>query len=372
MTITTYETARHSEPLVTQFEGFDYLELYVGNTYHAAHFYRTTFGFVPVAYSGLETGERGRVSFLMQQGNIRLLLTAAVTPDSPIAQHVHRHGDSIKDLAISVPDAERAFQTAVAGGAVPVMEPTAFEGDSGRVVKATVAAFGSTEHSFVEREGEADFFLPRFAPYTRPLAVNQTGLTEIDHVAISVEAGQLDRWVEFYRDVLGFHQSHHEDVKTQHSAMNSKVMQNVTGTIKFPIMEPAPGSRKSQIEEYLAYNHGPGAQHIALISHDIVATIGKLRENGIDFLDTPDAYYSMLEGRVGKIDAEISALHKFNILVDRDEWGYLMQIFTKPLQSRPTLFFEVIQRVGAKGFGGGNIQALFMALEQEQAARGNL
>jgi 4-hydroxyphenylpyruvate dioxygenase len=372
MTIAEQQLVRNEPQPETQFKAFDYLELYVGNAYHASHFYRTTFGFEPVAYSGLETGERGRVSFLMRQGDIRLLLTGAVTPDSPVAQHVHLHGDSIQDIAITVPDAERAFQTAVSGGAAPVQEPTVFESDSGRVRKATVAAFGHTVHSFVERQGGEGFFLPGFEPYRKSLPVADAGLTEIDHVAISVEAGQLERWIEFYRDVLGFHQSHQEDVKTEHSAMNSKVMQNTTGTIKFPIMEPAPGKRKSQIEEYLAYNKGPGAQHVALLSEDIVETIARLRGNGIDFLETPSAYYSMLEGRVGKIDAEVNALRDLNILVDRDEWGYLLQIFTKPLQSRPTLFFEVIQRRGAKGFGGGNIKALFMALEQEQSARGNL
>lgn len=363
--------ARGDGPLTLK--GFEYVELYVGNANHEAHFYRTTLGFNPVAYAGLETGTRDRVSYLMEQGNIRFLLTAATSPESQVAEHVLLHGDSVKDIAFRVGDAARAFETAVERGATPVSEPTVIEGEAGSIVKASVATFGHTIHSFIQRDDSAHLSL--FPPY-RPLPaardVWSAGLTEIDHVAVSVEQGELDRWIAFYENVMGFHQSHHQDIATERSAMHSKVVEDSSGVIKFPIMEPAPGKGKSQIEEYLAFHRGAGAQHVALLSANIVETVRALRENNLEVLRTPDTYYKMLEDRIGNIDEDLSSLHELNILADRDRWGYLLQIFTRPMQRRPTLFLEVIQRVGARGFGGGNVEALFKAVEREQAMRGNL
>jgi 4-hydroxyphenylpyruvate dioxygenase len=356
-----------------QLKGYDYIEFYVGNAHQAAHFYRTAFGFTPVAYQGLETGARDRVSYVMEQRNIRLVLTSALYHTDPIAEHVLIHGDGVKDIAFTVTDAEHAFAETVRRGAQPIMEPTVFEDKGGQVVKATIAAYGDTVHSFIQRKDYQGNFFPDFIaiknPPTPPI---KPCLAAIDHVAISLEPGQLDQWVRFYQEVLGFHASHEEDIETQYSAMNSKVVQNNTGRVKFPMVEPAQGRRKSQIEEYLAYYRGPGVQHIALLSSDIVETVRALRSTGNEFLRTPDAYYEMLEERVGKVEENMEELREQHILVDRDEWGYLLQIFTKPLQSRPTVFMEAIQRKGARGFGSGNIKALFEALEREQARRGNL
>jgi 4-hydroxyphenylpyruvate dioxygenase len=363
-------TSRNGESL--PLKGFDYIEIYVGNASHAMHFYRTTFGFTPVAYKGLETNEGDHASFVMEQGDIRLILTAAISPDSAVAEHVRWHGDSVKDIAFAVDDAAHAFEFAVKRGARPVLEPTKIEDESGSITKATIATFGETVHSFIQREASAPTCWPTFLNLERMPPTRTAELNAIDHVAISVEQGELDTWINFYKEVMGFHQSHQEDVATNQSAMNSKVVQDSTGYVKFPIMEPAPGKRKSQIEEFIAFHRGAGAQHVALLSNDIVQTVGYLRENNIDFLRTPETYYKMLDSRVGKIEEDIADLRRNNILVDRDRWGYLLQVFTKPLQSRPTLFFEVIQRVGARGFGGGNIKALFEALEREQALRGNL
>jgi 4-hydroxyphenylpyruvate dioxygenase len=352
--------------------GIDYIELYVGNAQQAAHFYRTTFGFLPVAYAGLETGERDRVSFIMEQGQIRLILTAPTSPDSQVAEHVRLHGDSIKDIAFAVDDARQAFAVAVKRGARPVMEPSVFEDRGSRLVKSTIATCGHTVHSFTQRDGPPQAFFPQYRAITKTLPAISTGLEAIDHVAISVEKGALDQWIDFYKNVLDFHQSHQEDIFTEYSAMNSKVVQNGNGSIKFPIMEPAKGKRKSQIEEYLEFNKGSGAQHVALLSSNIVKTVRLLRENSIEFLHSPDTYYQVLESRIGKINENINLLRELDILADRDQWGYLLQIFSKPLQSRPTLFMEIIQRAGARGFGGGNIRALFEAVEREQAMRGNL
>ncbi len=354
------------------FKGFDYIEFYVGNAYQAAHFYRTAFGFLPVAYAGLETGERDRVSYLMEQGQIRLILTAATSPESQVAEHVRLHGDSVKDIAFAVDDARQAFAFVVNHGATPVMEPSVFEDKDGRMIKATIAAFGHTVHSFIERNGSQRAFFPQYRPITKTSPALSSSLEIIDHVAISVEKGSLDQWIDFYKNILGFQQSHQEDISTEYSAMNSKVVQSGNERIKLPIMEPALGQRKSQIEEYLEFNNGPGAQHIAFLSNNIIETVRFLRKNDIEFLCSPDTYYKMLESRIGEINEDIDLLRELNILADRDDWGYLLQIFSKPLQSRPTLFIEIIQRVGARGFGAGNIRALFEAVEREQAMRGNL
>lgn len=353
-------------------KAIDHIEFYVGNARQAAHFYRTAFGFKPVAFAGLETGVRDRVSFIVEQNNIRLVLTSAILPEGQVADHIKLHGDGVKDIALTVDDTEGAFGEAVRRGARPIMEPTIIEDDERRIVKATIGAYGDTVHSFIERRSDDDRLLPGYESIKHPLPTTNTGLATIDHVAISVEPGTLNYWIDFYNNVLGFRQSHQENVFTEYSAMNSKVVQNSTALIKFPIMEPAEGKRKSQIEEYLHSNCGPGAQHIAFLTGDIVNTVKALSANGIEFLRTPGAYYDHLEERIGKIDADMEELRELNILVDRDGWGHLLQVFTKPLQSRPTVFLEIIQRKGARGFGGGNIKALFQALEHEQALRGNL
>jgi 4-hydroxyphenylpyruvate dioxygenase len=353
-------------------KGFDYIELYVGNAHQAAHFYHTAFGFSPVAYAGLETGERDRVSFIMEQGQIRLILTAPTSPESQIAEHVRLHGDSIKDIAFVVDDVAHAFAVAVNRGATPGMEPPVFEDQGGHLIKATIAACGHTVHSFIQRVGLQHALFPSYHAITKAPPALSTGLESIDHIAIGVEKGALDQWGDFYKNVLDFHQSHQENVFTEYSGMNTKVVQNDNGSIKFSIVEPAPGRRKSQIEEYLEFNKGPGAQHIAFSSDNIIETVSLLQENNIDFLLSPDTYYQMLEGRIGEINEDLNSLRELNILADRDQWGYLLQAFSKPLQSRPTLFIEIIQRVGARGFGGGNIRALFEAVEREQAVRGNL
>lgn len=354
-------------------KGYHHLELYVGNARQAAHFYRTAFGLTPVAYRGLETGARNRVSYVLEQKNIRLILTSSLSSDDEIATHVSRHGDGVKDIAFTVDDAAQAFDEAVARGARPVMEPVLLEDDDGEIVKASIGVFGDTIHSFIQRNNYAGTFMPGFRAIENvPPPPFSTELAAIDHLAISIQEGQLDEWVEFYSNTLGFHESHREDVATEYSAMNSKVVQNKSGRIKFPLVEPAPGKRKSQIAEYLEYYGGSGVQHIALLSRDIVETVKAWRAAGNEFLTVPRAYYEMLEDRVGKIDEDMEQLESEHILVDRDEWGYLMQIFTRPVQSRPTVFMEAIQRRGARGFGSGNIKALFAALELDQAQRGNL
>jgi 4-hydroxyphenylpyruvate dioxygenase len=344
----------------------------VGNARQAAHFYRTAFGFKPIAYAGLETGVRDRTSIVMQQHDVTLMLTAALTPDSPVAEHVKLHGDDVKDIALNVADAAMAYEVAIENGASAIMPPTLIESPEGSITKATIGAFGDTVHSFIQRNGHGNAFFPNFQLIENPALSVATGLRSIDHVAVSVEPQQLNDLVAFYNRVLNFRHSFSEDITTNYSSMNSKVVENKSGMIKFPIVEPAPGQRKSQIEEYLSFHHGPGAQHIALTSDNIIATVRALRANGNEFLETPGSYYDMLPDRVGEIDEDIDELRELNILVDRDEWGYLMQIFTKPLLNRPTVFLEIIQRKRAKGFGSGNIKALFQAIEREQATRGNL
>lgn len=375
MTMTQREMARGQEEDFLPLKGIDYVEFYVGNARQAAHYYRLAFGFKPIAYAGLETGVRDRTSYVMEQRNIRMVLTGALDPDSPIAEHVKLHGDGVKDIAFTVEDAASAFEETVKRGAKPVMEPTVIEGQKGRVIKASIAAYGDTVHSFIQRDQYQGTFLPKFHAVKNPPPATPTGLAAIDHIVGNVELGKMDEWVGFYNQVLGFHQLQafsDDDISTEYSALMSKVVENGEGRIKFPINEPAEGKRKSQIDEYLQYYKGPGAQHLALITGDIIQTVRMLRDNGVDFLRTPDSYYEMLSDRVGKIDEDISILRELNILVDRDDEGYLLQIFTRPLQDRPTVFFEIIQRKGARGFGAGNFKALFEAIEREQALRGNL
>lgn len=375
MTMTQREVVRGQNEDFLPLKGIDYVEFYVGNARQAAHYYRLAFGFKPIAYAGLETGVRDRTSYVMEQRNIRMVLTGALDPDSPIAEHVKLHGDGVKDIAFTVEDAASAFEETVKRGAKPVMEPTVIEGQKGRVIKASIAAYGDTVHSFIQRDQYQGTFLPKFHAVKNPPPATPTGLAAIDHIVGNVELGKMDEWVGFYNQVLGFHQLQafsDDDISTEYSALMSKVVENGEGRIKFPINEPAEGKRKSQIDEYLQYYKGPGAQHLALITGDIIQTVRMLRDNGVDFLRTPDSYYEMLSDRVGKIDEDISILRELNILVDRDDEGYLLQIFTRPLQDRPTVFFEIIQRKGARGFGAGNFKALFEAIEREQALRGNL
>jgi 4-hydroxyphenylpyruvate dioxygenase len=354
-----------------QLKGIDYVEFYVGNARQAMHYYRTAFGFTPVAYAGPETGVRDRVSYAVRQGSIYLVLTSALDADGPIATHVNTHGDGIKDIAFTVDNAEKVFNEVIKHGARPVLEPKSFEDDDGQVRKATVSAFGDTVHSFIERSNHADTFFHGFRALTNQAYVAPTALYAIDHIAIAVERGTVDRWVDYYSNVLGFHQSLEEDIATDYSAMNSKVVQNCTGHIISVLVEPATGKRKSPIDEYLMYYGGAGVHHIALAAKDIVYSVGNLSAHGVEFTSTPRTYYDELEHRIGKFNADVNALRDLHILVDRDEWGYLMQIFSKPVQSRPTFFFEIIQRVGARGFGSGNIKALFEAIEREQLLRGN-
>jgi 4-hydroxyphenylpyruvate dioxygenase len=372
-TIEQEAVAASSVQPALRLDGIDHVELYVGNAYQAAHFYRALFGFRPVARAGMETGVRDRLSIVMEQGDVRLVLTSGLEPDSPIARHAALHGDGVKDVAFRVDDVESAFRTAVERGARAVAEPHVHEDGEGRVVRATIGAPGDTVHSLVERQGYARTLFPRFEAIQDPPAATPTGIVEVDHVAVSMEQGQLDQWIEFYKTVLGFHQSHHEMVWTKHSAMNSKVVEDASGKIKFPIVEPAQNGGKSQVQEYLNFNHGAGAQHVAFLSHDIRASVRAIRDNGVRFLRIPSTYYEVLEERVGAIEPPMmSELQELGILVDSDDDGRLLQIFSEPVEARPTMFVEVIERQGALGFGSGNIHALFEAVEREQERRGNI
>ncbi len=366
------------QPAVTDtfpINGTDFIELYVGNAKQSAIFYETAFGFRRIAYRGQENGSRDRASYVLEQGKIRLVLTTALQPDHPIADHVLRHGDGVHDIALWVDDAREAFAKAVARGAEPVQEPTLLRDAHGEAVTAAIHTYGETIHSLVERRNYRGAFLPGYEPVVSNYQPPSAGLQHIDHCVGNVELGRMNHWVAFYRDVLGFSQIigfDDKDISTEYSALMSKVMANGNGRIKFPINEPAQGRKKSQIEEYLDYYHSPGVQHLALATDDIIATVSRLHDCGVEFLHVPASYYDTLLQRVGKIDEELEPLRRLGILVDRDEEGYLLQIFTRPVQDRPTLFYEIIQRKGAKSFGKGNFKALFEAIEREQAARGNL
>ncbi len=373
MATATEELIHLRQPESVLLRGFDYLEFYVGNAFQAAHFYRNLYGFKPVAFAGLETGVRDRVSIVLEQNDIRLVLTTALTPDHPITRHVSLHGDDVRDIAFTVTDAESAYNAAIRNGAHSILPPTEVSDRTGSIVKATVAALGDTVHSFIQRDGDSlEAFFPGFQIIENPPPTVPTGLMTIDHIAISVEAHTLNRMVDFYHEVLSFHHSFREDILTEYSSMNSKVVENGTGSIKFPLVEPARGRRMSQIEEYLTFHYGPGAQHVAFSSNDIISSVRALRANGNEFLRTPPTYYSVLTERIGEVAEDLEELRELNILVDRDEWGYLMQIFSKPVMTRPTIFTEIIQRKNARGFGAGNIKALFEAIERDQAKRGNL
>jgi 4-hydroxyphenylpyruvate dioxygenase len=354
----------------------DYIEHYVGNARQACHFYQTIFGFELVAYSGLETGSRDRVSYYLEQNNIRFVLTSALKSDSSIARHVARHGDGIRDVAMHVEDVDRAYEETLKRGAESVEEPHDLVDEFGTIRKAAIATYGDTIHSLINRVDYNGPFMPGFIEKESALeSIAPVGVQFVDHCVGNVEEGKMNTWVDFYRDVMGFTQYIHfddKDISTEYSALMSKVMAGGRGMIKFPINEPAEGKRKSQIEEYIDFYEGAGVQHIALLSGDIIETVKKLKDRGLEFLKVPTTYYEELESRVGTIDEPIEKLEELGILVDRDDEGYLLQIFTKPVVDRPTLFFEIIQRKGARGFGKGNFKALFEAIEREQEARGNL
>ncbi|MBV8198287.1 MAG: 4-hydroxyphenylpyruvate dioxygenase [Candidatus Eremiobacteraeota bacterium] len=355
---------------------WDYVELYVGNAKQAAHYYMSAFGFDQLAYAGPETGVRDRVSYLLEQNKLRFVLTASLVPDDEISRHVMLHGDGVKDVAILVEDAKAAFDMAVAGGARVMLEPTTLEDHHGKLIKATIATYGETVHSFIQRDGYRGVFAPGFVEERRTLALAvKPGLQFLDHCVGNVGWGEMDSWGDFYARVFGFSQLvsfDDKDISTEYTALRSKVMTDPRHQVKFPINEPAQGKKKSQIEEYLEFYHGAGVQHMAIRTEDIAATVRALKSNGVEFLDTPDSYYDMLAERVGHIDEALETLRDLRILVDRDDLGYMLQIFTKPLQDRPTVFFEIIQRKGSLSFGKGNFKALFVSIEREQEKRGTL
>ncbi|HET6380296.1 MAG TPA: 4-hydroxyphenylpyruvate dioxygenase [candidate division Zixibacteria bacterium] len=357
-------------------KGIDYIEFWVGNAKQAAAYYRTLWGFTPVAYAGLETGVRDRASYVLVQNDIRFVFTAPLSPDSEIAAHVHKHGDGVHDIAFAVDDVEAAWRETTSRGARSALEPTAIEGQKGVLRKSAIHTYGEVIHSFVDRRDYHGTFAPGYHRIRNPgPAGSGQSLLEVDHCVGNVALGDMDRFVEFYRNVLGFSQLIHYDDKvihTEYSALMSKVMQNGNGRIKFPINEPATGKRKSQIQEFLDYYLDAGTQHIALRTEDIVGTVRALRERGVEFLGLPHAYYESLPERVGDVGVPMDVLEELGIEADRDEEGYLLQIFTRPVQDRPTFFFEIIERHGSRGFGVGNFKALFEAIEREQARRGNL
>ena len=371
-----FEGAQDFLPLL----GTDYVEFYVGNAKQAAHFYKTAFGFQSYAYAGLETGLTDRVSYVLKQDKIRLVLTTALTSDSPIGEHVKKHGDGVKVVALWVEDARQAYEETIKRGAKSYQEPTVEKDENGETIRAGIYTYGETVHMFVERKNYNGMFLPGFVEWKSDYNPTPVGLKFIDHMVGNVGWGEMNTWVKWYEDVMGFVNFLSFDDKqihTEYSALMSKVMSNGNGRIKFPINEPAKGNKRSQIEEYLDFYEGPGVQHIAVATDDIIKTVGELKARGIEFLPPPpQAYYDEIPARLGAhmdmMKEDIKELQKLSILVDADEEGYLLQIFTKPVEDRPTLFFEIIQRMGAKGFGAGNFKALFESIEREQAKRGTL
>jgi len=372
-TVPTPTARRDADHDFMPLNGVDHVELYVGNALQAAFYYVHAFGFREVAYAGLETGTRDRASHVLQQGRIRLVLTGALHSDSPIAAHHHRHGDGVKVIALSVPDVDHAYREATARGAEGVEEPHDVTDEHGTVRLATIKTYGETLHTFVGRGGYSGAFLPGYRAVDRG---EDTGmLLGIDHVVGNVELGHMDEWVKYYEDVFGMREMIHftdEAISTEYSALMSKVVTDGRGVVKFPLNEPAEGKRKSQIDEYLEFYEGAGAQHIAVATRDIVGTVAELRKRGVEFLTIPEAYYDEVPSRVPEVIEQLADLREQGILVDRDDEGYLLQIFTKPVGDRPTVFFEIIERHGARGFGDGNFKALFEAIEREQERRGNL
>lgn len=366
-----YEEAADFMPLL----GTDYVELYVSNAKQAAHFYQTAMGFQPLAYAGLQTGLSDRESFVLQQEKIRLVLTSPLKSGTAIGKHIDQHGDGVKVVALWVEDARAAYQEATSRGAESFMEPVTEKDEHGKVVRSGIHTYGETVHIFVERKDYKGVFLPGYEAWNTTYRPGPVGLKYIDHMVGNVELGGMNKWVDFYANVMGFTQIvsfDDKDISTEYTALMSKVMSNGNGRIKFPINEPAAGLRKSQIEEYLDFYEGAGIQHVAVATDDVISTVKELQSRGIEFLRVPSNYYDTLLDRVGEIEEDITPLRELGILVDRDDEGYLLQIFTKPIQPRPTMFFEIIQRKGARSFGKGNFKALFEAIEREQELRGTL
>jgi 4-hydroxyphenylpyruvate dioxygenase len=357
-------------------QGTDYVEFYVGNAKQAAHYYMSAFGFQALAYSGPETGVKDKVSYVVRQHKLTFVLTTPLKAGNEIADHIYKHGDGVKFLALMVDDATNAWEQTTKRGGVSYLEPQHLKDEGGEVVISGIHTYGDTVHLFIERKNYKGAFLPGYRPWSNPhFAPADTGLLYVDHCVGNVGWNQMNPWVRFYEDVMGFKNIltfDDEDISTEYSALMSKVMSNGNGYVKFPINEPAEGKKKSQVEEYLEFYNGEGVQHVALATHDIVKTVRDLMGRGVEFLKVPNSYYDDLLDRVGHIDEDLEPLKELGILVDRDNEGYLLQLFSKPVQDRPTLFFEIIQRKGAKSFGKGNFKALFEAIEREQEARGNL
>jgi 4-hydroxyphenylpyruvate dioxygenase len=372
------ETTNKKPPVQEDFlplQGTDYIEFYVGNAKQAAHFYKTAFGFQSLAYAGPETGVRDKASYVLRQNKLTFVFTTPLRSANEIAHHIYKHGDGIKVLALKVEDATAAYKETIRRGAKEYMEPVKLQDESGEVVLSGIQTYGETVHVFVERKNYRGIFLPGYREWTSAYNPPATGLQYVDHCVGNVDWNQMNPWVKFYEDVMGFRNIltfDDHDISTEYSGLMSKVMSNGNGFVKFPINEPAEGKKRSQVEEYLDYYNGEGCQHVALATNNIVETVTDLKNRGVEFLKIPSSYYDDLLGRVGKIDEDLEPLKELGILVDRDEEGYLLQIFSKPVEDRPTLFFEIIQRKGAKSFGKGNFKALFEAIELEQERRGNL
>jgi 4-hydroxyphenylpyruvate dioxygenase len=356
-------------------QGTDYVEFYVGNAKQAAHFYKTAFGFQSLAYAGPETGTKDRASYAIRQNKLTFVLTTPLRPDNPIADHIYKHGDGVKVIALKVEDATSAWNETTRRGGKSFMEPVTLSDKDGEVVMSGIHTYGDTVHLFIERNGYSGVFMPGFRKWESAYRPTDSGLLYVDHCVGNVGWNQMNPWVKFYEEVMGFRNIltfDDKDISTEYSALMSKVMSNGNGFVKFPINEPAEGKKKSQVEEYLDFYNGEGVQHVAIATNDIVKTVTDLQSRGVEFLNIPSTYYDELPDRVGHIDEDLEPLKQLGILVDRDHEGYLLQIFSKPVEDRPTLFFEIIQRKGAKSFGKGNFKALFEALEKEQDARGNL
>ncbi len=377
----TDNTSLHLEKTVPQAEDFlpilgtDYVELYVGNAKQAAHYYQAAWGFQPVAYAGLETGVKDRVSYVLQQDKIRLVLTSPLQSGGDINRHIDAHGDGVKVVALWVDDATKSYEETTKRGAESYMKPKTIEDEQGKVVLSGIHTYGETVHIFVERKDYKGVFMPGFKPWSPAYKPEATGLKYIDHMVGNVGWNEMNKWCEFYAKVMGFAQLisfDDKDISTEYTALMSKVMSNGNGRIKFPINEPAEGRKKSQIEEYIDFYNGAGVQHIAVATDNIIETVTQLRNRGVEFLKVPKTYYETILDRVGEIDEDLEPLKELDILIDRDDEGYLLQIFTKPILDRPTMFFEIIQRKGAQSFGKGNFKALFESIEHEQALRGTL
>lgn len=374
-TITIADKATNTNADFLPLQGTDYVEFYVGNAKQAAHFYKTAFGFQSLAYAGPETGMKDKVSYVIRQNKLTFVLTTPLRINNDIADHIYKHGDGVKYLALMVEDATDAWQQTTNKGGKSYMEPTTLKDDNGEIIMSGIHTYGDTVHLFIERKNYQGIFMPGFRKWESHYNPTDTGLLYVDHCVGNVGWNQMNPWVKFYEEVMGFKNIltfDDNDISTEYSALMSKVMSNGNGYVKFPINEPAEGKKKSQVEEYLDFYNGEGVQHVAIATNNIVETVTELQSRGVEFLKIPASYYADVLDRVGKIDEDLQPLADLGILIDRDEEGYLLQIFSKPLEDRPTLFFEIIQRKGAKSFGKGNFKALFQALEREQDARGNL